>query len=284
MGNIRKKEKKDIQPATIKLTDKDLENLRSNTEVIIGCSSILGDRNSQQDSYAAGTTEKNQLTYGIVCDGMGGMDGGETASKTATEFLRKCIEKLSELCEENEDQDVREALFHMMKQADNAVDDLTDENGKKLRCGTTAVICIIKNGLLFWASVGDSRIYITRGEGIFALTNDHNYDFMAEQRKNDEDFIFNPEIRRDALVSYLGMGRLPYIDLNMEPFNLVNGDKIILCSDGLYKSLSDEQIRGIFLSEETDMERAASMLTAAASMNQATNRDNTTVIVFKYIN
>ena len=273
-----------LQPATVKLTDEDIANVEQN-EVCAGYSSVIGDRETQQGTGVTGKSENGHFTYAVVCDGMGGMQSGEIASKAAVDYFGRCLSQLAQICSTEESSpDIREELFNMMRTADSIVNKLEDDNGSQYRCGTTAAICVIENNMLFWTSVGDSRIYLVRGEDIFVLTNEHNYDFMAEKRKDDEDFTYDSKARGDALVSYLGLGRLPYIDLNAEPLQLADGDKIILCSDGLYKSLSDEQIKGIFLSEEENMERAASMLTTAALMNQSSNRDNTTVIVLKYIN
>ena len=183
------------------------------------------------------------------------MAAGEIASNIAVNFLAKSIEhKVS-------GENLIEQMIAFTMAADMQINQLTNTAGEPLRSGTTMVMVVIKDGYLRWTSVGDSKIYLIRKQEIFPLTNEHNYLFMAEQRKDDESFEFNPQVRGDALVSYLGVGELPYIDISEKPLKLKEGDIVVLCSDGLYRSLSEEQIKVMFLSENQDMERAAQMLT-----------------------
>ena len=205
------------------------------------------------------------------------MAAGEIASNIAVNFLAKSIEhKVS-------GENLIEQMIAFTMAADMQINQLTNTAGEPLRSGTTMVMVVIKDGYLRWTSVGDSKIYLIRKQEIFPLTNEHNYLFMAEQRKDDESFEFNPQVRGDALVSYLGVGELPYIDISEKPLKLKEGDIVVLCSDGLYRSLSEEQIKVMFLSENQDMERAAQMLTTAAAMNAMEEQDNTTVITLKYM-
>ena len=260
---------------TMQLSEEDLENLGFE-DILIGASSVIGTRESQEDAMYVYKDIGKKFAIGIVCDGMGGLNGGDVASQTAVEYIKEKID------ENVETDHIREKLYFAAVEADAIVKGLKTNEGTSLKGGTTLVAAIIKEGYLNWISVGDSKIYLLRDQQMFNLTKEHNYSFMAEQRKNDKTFRFDPNARQDALVSYLGAGELTYIDMNQRPVSLLDEDIIILCSDGLYKNLSEEQIRILFMSEDRDMERAADMLTTAASMDAVGSQDNTTVVVLKY--
>ena len=276
MNRRKKPIAENLQEVTLKLPVVNFEN-EGKENVSYGSSSTIGTRVSQQDACTVRKVEESRLVYAVLCDGMGGMAAGEIASNIAVNFLAKSIEhKVS-------GENLIEQMIAFTMAADMQINQLTNTAGEPLRSGTTMVMVVIKDGYLRWTSVGDSKIYLIRKQEIFPLTNEHNYLFMAEQRKDDESFEFNPQVRGDSLVSYLGVGELPYIDISEKPLKLKEGDIVVLCSDGLYRSLSEEQIKVMFLSENQDMERAAQMLTTAAAMNAMEEQDNTTVITLKYM-
>lgn len=260
---------------TVELSAEDLANM-VNEYVQIGSSSIIGMREMQEDAYFVEEKVEDRFVMGIVCDGMGGLSGGEIASNAAVDYLSNSIDGSANVDE------IRFRMFEAAKEANDVVKSLINQEGNLLRAGTTMIMAVIKEGFLNWVSVGDSKIFLLRNSEMFCLTKEHNYEFMAEKNKDDDDFNFNPEVRKDALVSYLGAEELKYIDINQQPLELYDNDIVILCSDGLYKSLSEEQIMVMFLSEDHDMERAAAMLTEAALINATGNQDNTTVIVLQY--
>ena len=248
-----------------------------NQNVRQGVSSIIGTRTSQQDAWCTGVLTDKKLTYAVVCDGMGGMEDGGRASQEVTDYFQKEFES------KYTGNHLPELLCDIAEEGDRIVSNLKNKDGSPIRSGTTLAAVVIEENRLSWVSVGDSSIYLLREGSLYSLVREHNYEFMAEYRKNDSTFEFNPEVRPDALVSYLGAGGLPFIEVSKEPYPLEHEDIVILCSDGLYKSLNKEQIAAMFLSENQDMNRVAEMLTMAAEMNSTGSQDNTTVIVLKYI-
>lgn len=272
------KKKRDIEiEETIELDEKEIAFILQENESL-GSSSIIGSRENQQDAFYAYKDVENDFLISIVCDGMGGLNGGEVASNTVVDFIKNHINV------DIEEADLGKKMYEVTIEANEVVRDLKDEDGNPLKAGTTMVMTIVKNGKLYWAAVGDSKIYLLRGDEIVSLNNEHNYSFLVEMKKDDENFVFNPNMRPDALVSYLGAPKLHYIDVNTQPLELMDNDILILCSDGLYKNLNEEQIKIMFLSENQNMQRVAEMLTTAASMDAVGfNQDNTTVVVFKYL-
>lgn len=249
-----------------------------------GMYSEIGNRESQQD--AAWVSEsydyiESRMLMAVVCDGMGGLEGGERAS-------RLCVEKMHEVYSKVDDikKDVPRFLAMMTDTLDQLVAKLENAEGKPLGAGTTLVSIIIDDGDLYWASIGDSRIYIFTESGEMLLTRDHNYYMiLSEQKKRGliGDEIIETHPKREALVSYLGMNGIRYSDIPEKPIHLRDGDHILLCSDGLYRALSTAEMSRIILAEGDDMETAARKLVLAAVDKRRRHQDNTTAVVVKYI-
>ncbi len=257
---------------TVKLTPK------KEARLAMGMSSIIGTRSNQEDTifgYVEG-----ERAVAVVCDGMGGLSGGELASKAAAEslagawFLQKEIADIPAFLE-------AEAI-----KADEKVFLQEDASGKRLHAGTTIVAAIIRKNELYWMSVGDSKIYIVRGGEILSVCREHNYrltlDARLRQGEMTPEEYAAEEYRAEALISYLGMGNVSLIDVNRKPFLLEDKDIVLLSSDGLYRSLSEEEILGILKACESDMETAAKALTAAALGEKTKGQDNTSVVILQY--
>lgn len=245
--------------------------------IAVGASSIIGTRKNQQDSIY--TSCERDMAIAVVCDGMGGMEGGELASQLA-------IQILSEEYEHREQKQIpdlyRKAVIHM----DAGVNGLTRQDGETMNAGTTVVSAIIQNDQLYWLSVGDSRIYMIRGNEFEQVTRDHNYK-MRLDKLLQEDMISQEEYlsrlaKGEALISYIGMGNVTLMDINPAPFQLMDKDVVLLCSDGLYKRLSDEEIQAIICQELPDVDKAAQRLTQVVMEKTTRSQDNTSVILMQY--
>lgn len=271
-----KKRKKISDSVTIRLDSENFSE-RSGT-ILVGASSIVGTRENQQDSYNYENIPFKDYVFAIVCDGMGGLEGGRTASKIAVDSIS---EQFRDIVDEH---DPRIKMMQAANKANEIVAGLKNENGMPMKAGTTMAATIIKNGLLHWVSVGDSKIYLLKAGRFTCLTNEHNYTFLAEQKKDDRNFIYDPNVRRDALVSYLGTAELAYIDINQEPVQLEEEDSVLVCSDGLYKSLSEEQIVSLLLNINMEPEEIARRLTSEALKWSKGSQDNTTAVVLRYRN
>lgn len=245
--------------------------------ITVGASSIVGTRKNQQDSLYVKLGKEASIA--IVCDGMGGMEGGEVASQTAVKILAEDFENLSEL-----------DIPHFMRQEaikmDEAVAELKGDNGKNMNAGTTVVSTIILGNHLYWLSVGDSRIYIMRQDEFVQVNRDHNYKMHLDSertagRLTDEEYYARMEMG-EALISYIGMGNVSLMDINKVPFSLMSGDIILLCSDGLYKRLEVEEIHSIIQRTLPDMDEAAHELTRVVMDKAKGSQDNTSVILMQY--
>lgn len=249
----------------------------------LGFSSVIGTRKTQQDSVIVSDRDYLQdkgfkRGIAVLCDGMGGLSGGELASFATAktifdDFVFTNPENIPEFFKEE------------VRKTDEIVYGLEDENGKLMGAGSTLVSVIIDGDKLYWVSVGDSRIYIIRNSEMVQVTSDHNY-YMILKQKADSGLISQEEAandpRAEALISFIGIGKESPIDMNDQPFVLQNGDTILLCSDGLYKTLSDQAIVRILLQSGQNPTFIANALTQAVMAENKRGQDNTTVAVVKY--
>lgn len=275
INTVRMEENEEIQRILAKLE-------RDRPELVLGMSSIIGSRENQQDS-SFGQVD-GSMAFAVVCDGMGGLKGGEQASQTAVKML---VEDYYRLPEEGLNQTlIPQFFYNEVQKMDAAVHLLSDEDGHALEAGTTIVAVIIKEGSLYWCSVGDSKIYILRGDEIISVVREHNYrltldDRLAEGSITKEEYK-REEKKAEALISFLGLGNVTLMDINTEPFPLENGDIVLLCSDGLYKALEEDIILGVIQSGAPNLQLAANRLTEAVLEKKLRSQDNTSVVLVQY--
>lgn len=252
------------------------------SNVVIGKSSVMGQRSTQQDTIMADDDyayREREKAIAVLCDGMGGLSGGEQASQLCAANLFQEFHIAGAL------EDVPAFFRATIPQLDADVQMLTQEDGTPLNAGTTLVSTVITDGCLYWASVGDSHIYIIRGDEILCITQEHNFLMLLNERVKRgeitaEEAQAHP--KKEALVSYIGMGGVRYVDMNSKPFLLLDGDYMVLCSDGLYRTLEDAEIKDIVCKAGPEVQLAAEKLTEAAIGKGIKHQDNTSVVVMQY--
>ena len=150
--------------------------------------SDIGTREEQQD-YAEFYKDEG-MVFAVLCDGMGGHEGGYVASTTAVKSFIKDSAKIP--------LDSIPAFFiNKTEETNNIIYNLSDSNGNRLMAGTTLVSVIINDDKLYWLSIGDSRIYIIRNNRIKQITKDHNYLFILDNMLKDN-LICIDEYRKKA--------------------------------------------------------------------------------------
>lgn len=243
--------------------------------------SAIGKRSSQQDACLSSNTipayqRKERGVLALVCDGMGGMEGGELASRVCSELV------LNGYYEQRGLADPEKMLKQLIEQANQRVAKLCAPDGRVLNSGTTIVAAVVKDGVLFWASVGDSRIYLYQEGYLQQLTRDHAFRAqLMEQYKAGalslDEVEMNPQ--KNALISYVGKGGGLIVDTGRRPFKPENGDVLVLCSDGLYKALSRREIQGVIQTCANEPEKLPKTLVTTALENRRIRHDNITVMI-----
>jgi protein phosphatase len=254
-------------------------------EVITGSDMHIGTRPYQQDAcYVTETTLSEPdipvKAYGVLCDGMGGLEDGEKVSNLAVGALSSALDGLIS------DEGVEEFFIAEVRKLDESVcSECGSDDGGLPKSGTTLCAALIFGGSLYWASVGDSRIYIIRDGDIVQVSRDHNYsmvlkEYVRQGRMPAGDAEGHP--KKGALISFIGSGKVRYIDTNSAPFALIHGDIVLLCSDGLVKSLTNPEILEIVGTHYGDMGSAAKALTSEAFDKGEGAKDNTSVVLMQY--
>ncbi|MBQ9157130.1 MAG: serine/threonine-protein phosphatase [Eubacterium sp.] len=252
----------------------------SRYEMYGSMSSVLGTRENQQDSCYVNITDQT-YAVGIVCDGMGGLAGGEIASQSAVKMFIEDFEEIR-----YSQQNFCDFFRSEMIDIDTMVANLKDEYGDYLHAGTTLVAVSVTDGYLQWISVGDSKIYIIRGDDMVCVTKEHNYflllnEQLAEGQISEEEYNWEAK-RGEALISYLGMGNVSLMDFNPNPLKLRDGDILLLCSDGLYKALSEDQIYSIIRKNPVNIEKTLQELQEEAHLASPRVQDNTSIVMLLY--
>ena len=238
----------------------------------------LGRRHEQQDAFGFSDLRDEKLVkkagvLAVLADGMGGMAYGQEAAVKAVDVLLKAF-KLQQDGELPEDW-----LMSSFEAANYEVWCLSVEKGISWQMGTTLAAAIIREDKLYWASAGDTRIYRYH-EGILTqLTEDHHYltELIKQVQQGTltlEEAKEHPE--KDYLTSYVGMDTLGAVCISSVPIVLEKGDKILLCSDGLYNSLYAEEMIKILRGKEGT---AAEKLIEEAMSRQINSQDNLTCLI-----
>ena len=255
-----------------------IKQLHKNKGLQFAARTWIGKRDIQEDM--ASIFEDNDLFIATLCDGMGGLHGGEQASSSAILSMENLyhllpVEKPS-------------AFFDYAIQFMNStVCNLRDKNGYPLDAGTTVVSCLIQKDELYWMSVGDSRLYVIRGNDMIQATRDHNQRLILDAKLSNQRISLEQYkkevINGDSLISYIGSENVEWQDVSSSPFKLLNGDVLLLCSDGLYNGMSKAEIIDILnLRSETDSLEDASMKIEASLRNKhIQDQDNMTFILIE---
>ncbi|HUQ72885.1 MAG TPA: protein phosphatase 2C domain-containing protein [Planctomycetaceae bacterium] len=217
----------------------------------------------------------------VVADGMGGRAGGEEASAlaigTVESFILGTFKWFAQFQGADHDRvlnDFRRALAqaHARVLAEGA------EHAELRGMGTTLTLAYSLNDVLFVAHVGDSRCYLRRNGELFRLTHDHTY--VEEMVRRGE--LTAEEATRHRLRHIITntVGCDPKdVKVEVHKLSLDNGDRLLLCSDGLTEMLADKAINEA-LAAEVEPQQACRRLVDGA--NAAGGRDNITVIVADY--
>lgn len=252
--------------------------LEEESEFRVSARAIMGTRAEQQDSYYVWADKRKVLA--VVCDGMGGQEGGQQASRLTVKTIMELFKK------QTPGEDIRLFFGRIIPILDDQVAALRKRNGRRLNAGTTLVMLYCEDDHAHWISVGDSRLYIQRADEMIQVTMDHNYALQLNE-KMQQGIISQKEYDREiingeALVSFIGIGGVHMVDMNQEAFKIQVGDRFLLATDGLTKTLEEDEIKGI-LENFKDINLATqTLISKVKKRSEKSEQDNTTIIGLEY--
>ena len=233
----------------------------------------IGGRSSQEDTYIIQKHPDDEALLVMVADGMGGMQGGRRASRTAVSVVKNIFMKA----------DMNGDITAMLKDAVSKAND-TLYTMFKLSGGSTGIICVFRRGKMYYAGMGDSFLMLRRGDYLYHLNLRQNlyYDLCMRriQLGSTDRSVALSHPERHALTGYLGMKKLGDIDCFERPMPLYRNDSVLICSDGVGDVLSDGELKECLSSASSD--EACRRLDEKIYAADSTYQDNYTAVVVKY--
>jgi len=200
-------------------------------------------RSNNEDSYLYWEPDSYEefLRKGrlaVIADGMGGYEGGQEASRLAVETVRQVYDHAFNA-------DPQATLLEALESAHHSIQRYAVEHPQFYGMGTTCTALAIVGRQLHFAHVGDSRLYHIRGETVSRLTRDHSYvgRLVESGIVRSEDAESHPQ--RHILTAALGSGRNLVPHAPDRPFLLEAGDRLVLCTDGLWGLVGDQELASI---------------------------------------
>lgn len=235
--------------------------------------SLAGGRATNQDRIVC--VERDNAVLMVLADGLGGHEGGALAAELLTRTAQHAFES------------VRQPLITKpsafltltIVQAHRAIVARGAAMNPPLTPRTTCVLCLVQNGYAYWAHVGDSRLYHFRAGQVLRRTLDHT---VTEQMHLDgviseEEMKHHPD--KSRLLKALGGSHPPTISLGEET-PLMPGDTLLLCTDGLWEALSNEELSQHL--KRPALEEAVEEMLFAAETRMRQNADNLSAISLRW--
>lgn len=230
-------------------------------------------RSSNQDSYKTGKIQDN-IVWAVVCDGMGGVSGGDIASKKAVDIISdRIVSCYSENMKDSSIVNMLESAIHL---ANIEIFDYAKENGVLSGMGTTVVAALITDKTAYISHAGDSRAYIANNNEFKQITVDHS----VVQEMVDRGEITKAQAEHHPIKNYItrALGATDNITVDFNIIEFTDDDIILICTDGLSNMVKADEIFEII--KNNSFESFASELVKVANKNGGT--DNITVVAVSH--
>lgn len=218
--------------------------------------------------------QPQQFGLFVVADGMGGHANGQDASRLAIQTIINYLAPILAQGNESSDEAFMKLLGDGVQQANQAVHQHNQE--QRADMGTTMTAALVVDSMAYVANVGDSRTYLYREPaGLAKITNDHSVvaSLVDAGVIKPDDIYTHP--KRNQI--YRSLGEKPVVEVDTFKVQLQAGDKLLLCSDGLWDMVRDPEIQRVMHAPILDPEQTGNALIKAAL--EGGGEDNVSVIV-----
>lgn len=215
----------------------------------------------------------DELVLVAVADGMGGHDRGEVASELAVSTLFEEARRQLERGSPADDEELSQLLYKAFRSANYKVVETGRENDSNM--GTTLCAALIsQSGHAVVANVGDSRVYCIEGEELRQVSRDHS--LVAYLVQMGELTPAQARNHPSGNILVRSVGSVPEVEVDLFSVHLVPGSSLLLCSDGLWGEVLDEDILRISVAHSEPQDVCEHLVQEA---NMHGGRDNTTVLL-----
>ncbi|WP_426145162.1 PP2C family protein-serine/threonine phosphatase [Polaromonas sp. DSR2-3-2] len=230
--------------------------------------SRIGGRAMNEDRMGYCYTRESGLF--VLADGMGGHPEGEVAAQLALDTISALYQKEAKPTIGNP----AEFLASAAMAAHHRIIRHASQKGMLDTPRTTLVAAVVQGASATWVHCGDSRLYLVRDGQLLMRTRDHS--FLEQERAGLHEF---EPVSRNILFTCLGSPAKPTLEI-AGPFALQQGDKLMLCSDGLWGSLSDVEIVAQLSGQSVS--KAVPALVESALLAGGEHSDNVTVLAMEW--
>ena len=228
--------------------------------MIYGKTDIGRHRSSNQDEFAYSILNE-RVCFGLVCDGMGGENGGQIASAMAAQTIYELLH--THLSADLTEEQVKAVLVQAVSQANEAVYRRSLQEPEYLGMGTTAVVAAVLDGKGYVAHVGDSRAYRFKAGELSQITKDHSLvQSLVEQGKITQEQA-NDHPQKNMITRAVGVSGK--VDIDFVSLGDLGSGSILLCSDGLSGLCEQSEMEEILL--QTPPTQVCEVLVEQANRN-----------------
>ncbi len=210
----------------------------------------------------------------ILCDGMGGVKGGKEAAELTIKHIKNFVSKEWEA-------KPKKLISEAIKFANKLVYEYFQTKNPKIKPGTTIVLALVRENKIYYAHVGDSRIYYQTGKKLFPLTTDHSHVMNLVNQKIITKEEARTHIRRNEITKAIGIKQTVDADICNDFISPANDDILLLCSDGLTGELTDKEILNVLLKDNNTEEKVKKLI---GKVLKREANDNVTVQIINFYN
>lgn len=243
--------------------------------IALGSLNNQGARSYQEDSFGFSSIDRGDVEQhgftAIVADGMGGLSGGAQVSGYVVSAMLEM--------QKNRDPSVPVSIY--LSRALCAVNNSIVSSG--LTGGSTAVVVACFPSGVHWCTVGDSRVYLFREKSLTVMNEDSDYMNQLIEQVISGDLTYDEageDRKKDSLAQYMGHKGGITPDANAKPLLPKDGDKLLLCTDGVYNALTSEELSELLT---LPADQAAAAIESGVIAKGYSNQDNFTAVILEFI-
>lgn len=243
-----------------------------------------GERPAQEDALHLWFEPDTRSGYIIIADGMGGHTSGDIASSLVVEAVDVA---LTDLWAQKSDLDrtLRKHLPKLVETANKRLANYIKTDPDTQGMGTTLIVAVILDGNLYWASIGDSPLYIWRDGRLKQLNEDHSMARQIDQMVQAGQLTqkaANEHPHRTALTSVLMGTKVADMDCTVKPLMLKKGDVLIASTDGV-RSISSNALTECIQDTSKTAQKMVASITKRIDATKSPTQDNLAICVAKIL-